>query len=86
MGLDPLSPLGIFGLDSEKPSFEIWPLDTHEPFSVRIPEGTGLLVIEDKCIVVCPAGRGDGQNASVNFTAIHGREIRQRSVTHGDRF
>ncbi len=51
-----------------------------------MPHCSRLLVIEYERVVVCPAGGRQGQHPAVDFAAVHGREIHERSVARGHRF
>jgi len=49
-----------------------------------IPETLGFLVVEHEGEVVGPTAGSQGQDLSVDFAAVHGSQINQRSIRDGD--
>ncbi len=76
----PILPAGVVGIQFWQPSFEIDALDAHQTFFVGVPERVGLSVVENKSSFIGPSRRNQGQGFSVNFTAVHSRQVHQRSV------
>ncbi len=86
ISIHPVTPAHIFRRKYRQPPFEIFSLNTHETFFVRVPEASGLTVIQNKCVAVCPARWGQGQDLTVNLSAVHGSQVDQRSVSGCNRF
>ncbi len=82
----PVLPLGIFRWNLWEPSFEIFSLNTHQPFFVRIPERSGFFVIQYKCALISPAGGDQRQLSTVYFAAVHSRQINKGSISRRNRF
>ena len=76
----PILPAGVVGMQFWQPSFEIDALDAHQTFFVGVPERVGLSVVENKSSFIGPSRRNQGKGFSVNFTAVHSRQVHQRSV------
>ena len=76
----PILPARIVGRQFRQPAFEINPLDAHQTFFVWVPQRVGLSVVENKSPPIGPSGRNQGQGFSVNFAAVHSRQVHQRSV------
>jgi len=49
-------------------------------FPIWIPEAPALLIIKDKGVFVSPPRRSQGQGFSIQFSAVHSRQIYQRSI------
>ncbi len=73
MFFNPLPPPGIFSGKLWKPSLEILPLDAHQPFFVWVPKGASFSVIQDKSVLVSPAGRHKVQDPAIYPAAVHSR-------------
>lgn len=80
MSLEPGTPRRVHMGNLPKPFAQMPALDGLKAFSVRIPETTALLVIENKGIFIGPPRGCQGQGFSVQFSAVHSRQVRQRSV------
>ena len=76
----PFLPTGVVGRQFRQPSFEINSLYAHQAFFVGVPERVGLSVVENKSSFIGPSRRNQGQGFPVNFTAVHSRQVHQRSV------
>ncbi len=86
MSFFPVLPLGIFRWNFREPSFEIFSLNTHQPFSIGVPERSGFFVIQYKRTLIGPAGRGQRQLSTVYFAAVHSRQISKGSISYRNCF
>ena len=80
MLLLPFLPAGVVGIQFWQPSFEIDSLDAHQAFLIWVPERVGLPVVENKSSFIGPSRRNQGQGFPINLTAVHSRQVHQRSV------
>ena len=76
----PILPAGVVGIQYWQPSFVIDSLDAHQTFLIGVPKRVGLSVVKNKSSVISPSRRNQGQGFPVNFTAVHSRQVHQRSV------
>lgn len=85
MALPPLSPGGVVGGEFREPPLEIFSLDPHQPLRVGVPERARFPVVQNEGISVGPPGGRDGQRHPVDLAAVHGRQVNEWSIPHGDR-
>ncbi len=76
----PILPAGVIGIQFSQPSFVIDSLDAHQTFLIGVPERVGLSIVENKSSVIGPSRRNQGKGFPINFTAVHSRQVHQRSV------
>ncbi len=76
---------GIGRLQPGQSPLEILSLYTHQITLVRVPERAGFLVIEHKRAAIGPSRGRQGECLSIDFAAVHSRQIDKRSVAGDDR-
>ena len=66
----PILPAGVVSGQFRKSPFEINALDAHQTLCVRVPQRTGLSVVENKSSLIGPSGGNQGQRPAVNFSKL----------------
>ncbi|SCY58617.1 hypothetical protein SAMN05216233_112123 [Desulfoluna spongiiphila] len=64
---------------------QVVPLDGLKPLFFGVPEAAALLVIENEGVPVRPARGSQCQGFAVHVSAVHSRQVYQRSVGRGNR-
>ena len=80
----PFLQAGISGIKLRQPALVVLTLYAHQALSVGIPHCAGLLIHEQKEVIVGPARGPDGECLAVYHAVVHGRHVFKRSVPHRD--